>query len=60
MYRVNIFLDHLKFEKGNSDKTILAYRNDIDKFLKYTNKKIDKITTEYIFIYWIFKRKVSI
>lgn len=51
MYRVNIFLDHLKFEKGNSDKTILAYRNDIDKFLKYTNKKIDEITTEDIFSY---------
>lgn len=51
MYRVNMFLDYLKFEKGNSERTILAYRIDIEKFLKFSKKNVDEILAEDIFKY---------
>lgn len=51
MYRVNMFLDYLKFEKGNSERTIFAYRIDIEKFLKFSKKNVDEILAEDIFKY---------
>ncbi len=41
----NEFLGYLKVEKGYSEKTIEAYRNDLNQFFSYTNKKITSISS---------------
>ena len=41
----NEFLGYLKVEKGYSEKTIEAYRNDLNQFFSYTNKKITSINS---------------
>ncbi len=39
----NEFLGYLKVEKGYSDKTIEAYRNDLNQFFSFLNEKITSI-----------------
>ncbi|ACZ00842.1 tyrosine-type recombinase/integrase [Streptobacillus moniliformis] len=51
MVEVNSFLDYLKFEKGNADKTIESYRNDLYTFFKKVNKKVVDITSDDIYQY---------
>lgn len=51
MNEINIFLDYLKFEKGNANKTIESYRNDLEVFFKRINKKLNEINTEDIYEY---------
>ncbi|WP_066900331.1 tyrosine-type recombinase/integrase [Streptobacillus notomytis] len=51
MVEVNSFLDYLKFEKGNADKTIESYRNDLYTFFKKVNKKVCDITSDDIYQY---------
>ncbi|CAM3096031.1 tyrosine-type recombinase/integrase [Streptobacillus felis] len=51
MVEVNMFLDYLKFEKGNADKTIESYKNDLYTFFNKVNKKVDEITSEDIYEY---------
>ncbi|CAM3163225.1 tyrosine-type recombinase/integrase [Streptobacillus ratti] len=51
MVEVNSFLDYLKFEKGNADKTIESYRNDLYTFFKKVNKKVCDITSDDIYNY---------
>ena len=41
----NEFLGYLKVEKGYSEKTIEAYRNDLNQFFSYINKKITSISS---------------
>ncbi|WP_331250356.1 site-specific integrase, partial [Streptobacillus moniliformis] len=45
---VHSFLDYLKLEKGNADKTIECYRNDLYTFFKKVNKKVCDITSDDI------------
>lgn len=42
------FLEYLKIERRYSDLTILAYRNDLEQFFQFTNKKIESIDTKDI------------
>lgn len=51
MVEVNAFLDYLKFEKGNADKTIESYRNDLYTFFKKVNKGVDEVTSDDIYEY---------
>ena len=51
MVYVENFLDYLRFEKGNSEKTIESYRNDLTKFFAYIGKEIDEVETEDIYRY---------
>lgn len=51
MVEINNFLDYLKFEKGNADKTILAYKNDLIKFFSYIKKDFREVNSEDIYKY---------
>lgn len=53
--QVDQFLHHLKYQKGYSDNTIAAYRNDLNQFLAFLNnlkpETWSQITKEHIALY---------
>lgn len=51
MEEIKIFLDYLKFEKGNSNRTIDSYRNDLEKFFKKIGKNLKEIESDDIYSY---------
>lgn len=51
MREINNFLDYLKYEKGNSDKTCEAYSKDLKIFFSKINKKLDEVIEDDIFEY---------
>ena len=51
MVEIKAFLDYLKFEKGNSDKTIKSYNIDLKNFFDYLEKNIKEVNTEDIYEY---------
>jgi len=52
--QVDQFLHYLKYEKGYSDNTIAAYRNDLNQFLAFLSKKSEtwsQVTEKHIALY---------
>lgn len=51
MKEIKTYLNYLKYEKGNSDKTIEGYEFDINTFFKEVKKEINDVTEEDIYEY---------
>jgi site-specific recombinase XerD len=34
-FRMELFMDYLSFERGLSDRTLSAYRHDLDKLFRF-------------------------
>lgn len=48
---LNEFLDYLRIEKGNSEKTIQSYRVDLRVFFSFIDREYDKVEKEDVYKY---------